>query len=123
MATVTIKAPEGTCGCGCGAETAKGRSYKQGHDARLRSILGKAYKAGDDVSYNGKVTSAEVALKAHGFPIPPAAKPRAKRTASKKTAAKKTAAKKSSAKKSTTRKTTTLSRARKVVAPVETAEA
>jgi hypothetical protein len=118
MATVTIKAPEGTCGCGCGAETAKGRSYKQGHDARLRSILGKAYKAGDDVSYNGKVTSAEVALKAHGFPIPPAAKPRAKRTASKKTAAKKTAAKKTSAKKSTAKRSTA-KRTAKVAAPVE----
>jgi hypothetical protein len=98
MATITIKAPEGSCGCGCGAEVSKGRTFRQGHDARLRGILGKAYKAGETVVYNGKSSTAEAALKQHGFPIPPPAKPRKPRKA--KTTAKRTT-KKTTAKKTT----------------------
>jgi len=96
MATVSIKVAEGTCGDGCGAEVSKGRRFRQGHDARLRGILGKAYKAGDTVNFNGKTSTAEAALKEHGFPIPPATKPRKPRTAkptTKKTTAKRTAKK------------------------------
>jgi hypothetical protein len=74
--TLTIKVAEGTCGDGCGQPVAKGRTFKQGHDAKLRGILGRAYKAGQTVAYNGKTSSAEAALKQHGFPIPPAPKPR-----------------------------------------------
>jgi hypothetical protein len=102
MATVKIATGEGVCGCGCGAETKPKRQYKQGHDARLRGILGRAYKAGESVQFgSGKAQSAESALKEHGFPIPPASKPKAakpkapaKSTAPK--ARKRTAAKKAS---------------------------
>lgn len=38
---------DGTCGDGCGQTVNKGRSFKQGHDAKLRSILVKALKAGE----------------------------------------------------------------------------
>lgn len=47
---VEIVVAEGTCGDGCGEPVAKGRSFKQGHDAKLRSILGRAHKAGQPVA-------------------------------------------------------------------------
>jgi hypothetical protein len=109
MAT-TIKVPEGTCADGCGQEVSKGRRFRQGHDARLRGILGKAYKAGETVSYNGKSSTAEAALKQHGFPIPPPAKPRKPRKT-------KTTAKRKTAAKGTARKTTRKRAARKPKAP------
>jgi hypothetical protein len=74
---------EGQCACGCGADVAKGRKYRQGHDARLRGMLGRAFLAGVPVTLNGKRGTAAAQLKAHGFPEPPkpkakAAKPKAK---------------------------------------------
>lgn len=44
---LVIEVEEGTCGDGCGQEVNKGRSFKQGHDARLHSMLAKALKAGE----------------------------------------------------------------------------
>lgn len=56
------------CGCGCG--TLVKRTFAQGHDMKLRSALGKAYKAGEP--------GAEEALRQHGFPIPAPKAPKAK---------------------------------------------
>jgi hypothetical protein len=101
---LTIKVAEGTCADGCGAEVTKGRRFRQGHDASLRGALGRAYKAGIDVVYNGKRSSAEAALKEHGFPIPPATKTKAKTTKAKaKTTAKRTATKRTARKPRTTK--------------------
>lgn len=101
---IVIAAKDGTCGDGCGQETNKGRRFKQGHDARLRSILVKAFHTGTPVAVNGTTHSAEALLKEHGFPIPsakvakapkPATKPKAttKPKASKKSAARKAGSK------------------------------
>lgn len=46
QADVRITVAEGTCGDGCGAELNKGRSFKQGHDAKLHSVLAKALRDG-----------------------------------------------------------------------------
>ena len=43
VSSITVEA--GHCGCGCGEEVAKKASFKQGHDAKLRSMFGKAHKA------------------------------------------------------------------------------
>jgi hypothetical protein len=71
---IELVVEDGRCGDGCGAETAKGRSYKQGHDAKLKSILGRAHKAGQSVAIvsNGTRTTstAEVLLLARGWPVP-----------------------------------------------------
>ena len=71
--TIEIVVEEGACGCGCG--TPVKRTYAQGHDARLRGILVKAFKAGDKVAVTPpdgkrKVHTAEALLSEHGFPIP-----------------------------------------------------
>jgi hypothetical protein len=104
MAGITIEVPEGTCLDGCGKPVTKGRSYKQGHDARLRGVLGRAYKAGEEVTFvqDGQATTTDgaTALRRYGFPIPPEAKPRKRASRAKGTAKKSTA-------KSTTRKRTT----------------
>jgi hypothetical protein len=96
---LAIAFEDGQCLEGCGEATAKGRKFKQGHDARLRGMLGRASLAGIPVTVNGKSTTADAQLKAHGFPIPAPRKPR-------KAAAKKSTAKKSTAKKSTAKRTT-----------------
>ena len=92
---VEITVPEGTCQDGCGQAVNKGRRFRQGHDARLRGILGRAYRGGEEVAFvmNGtrKASSAEAALKQHGFPIPPARKASTRKPAAKKATAKRTA--------------------------------
>lgn len=45
-ADVRIMVAEGTCGDGCGGELNKGRSFKQGHDAKLHSVLAAALREG-----------------------------------------------------------------------------
>jgi hypothetical protein len=69
---VEIMVAEGTCGCGCGEPV--NRTFKQGHDARLRSILARAHRAGDPVRIvaDGKrtTTTAQAHLKARGWPVP-----------------------------------------------------
>lgn len=76
---VTIKNSETTCLEGCGEDVAKGRKFKQGHDARLRSVLYKAKRAGEDVSINGKKMTADAAIKHFGFPEPAEKKARPKK--------------------------------------------
>ncbi len=49
-APVTISVPDGACGCGCGAEVAARRSFKPGHDAKLKSTLIEAHLAGAKVA-------------------------------------------------------------------------
>lgn len=106
---VQIEVAEGTCGDGCGAPV-KGK-YKQGHDARLRSVLGQAHRAGLKVSVNGKTQTAEAILRSHGMPIPvakpkaepkpkPAAKSTAKKSTARNAAGRKAASKRVAAKKS-----------------------
>lgn len=75
---LTIKNSETTCLEGCGEEVNKGRKFKQGHDARLRSVLYKAQRAGEDVSVNGKKMSADAAIELFEFPAPAPKKPRKK---------------------------------------------
>lgn len=83
---IELVVAEGTCGDGCGQEVAKGRSFKQGHDAKLKGILGRAHKAGQSVAIvsDGARTSssAEALLVSRGWPIPvvpkAAPKPRAR---------------------------------------------
>jgi hypothetical protein len=79
MAQVVIKFTETTCNEGCGEEVNKGRRFKQGHDARLRSVLYKAQRAGDQVNVNGKKMSADEAIAQFEFPPPAEKKPRAKK--------------------------------------------
>lgn len=104
---VVLDVPEGTCGDGCG-QPVKGK-YKQGHDARLRSVLGQAHRAGLKVKVNGKVSTAAALLESHGMPVPVVkpkaepkpkaeAKPAAKRTTAKRTTAKRAASKRGSRK-------------------------
>lgn len=90
---LTIKNTDTTCAEGCGQEVNKGRKFKQGHDATLRSILYKASRAGEQVSVNGKTQSADAAIAHFGFPAP-AQRVRAKKDPAKAEAA----AKKSPAK-------------------------
>jgi hypothetical protein len=81
-APLVIDRAAGTCLCGCGEQTAPKRRYRQGHDARLRGLLGRAHTAGAPVLVNGKRRTARALLVAGGFPMPPAPKARkAKATA------------------------------------------
>lgn len=94
---ISISYTDATCQDGCGAETAKGRRFKQGHDARLKSQLFKAIRSGDGaLKVNGKATTAEAVLKANGWPQPAPKKAKPKRPASK--TAKRTAAKRTTRK-------------------------
>jgi hypothetical protein len=72
---VVIEIPEGTCGDGCGQEVAKGRRYRQGHDAKLRGKLANAARQGQQVAIvrNGTRTTKAAAdwLTGHGWPVPP----------------------------------------------------
>jgi hypothetical protein len=85
---IELVVADGTCGDGCGAEVAKGRSFRQGHDAKLKGILGRAHKAGQSVAITSDGTrtssSAEAVLVARGWPVPavPAQKPKATGTRS-----------------------------------------
>jgi hypothetical protein len=82
---VVLKVEDGRCGCGCGAEVA--RTFKQGHDARLKGILGRAHKGGQQVTIvsNGTRTStgAQELLEARGWPVPAVPAPKAKATTTK----------------------------------------
>ncbi len=97
---LTIKQGEGLCDCGCG--TAVPRRFAQGHDAKLRGMLNKAFREGQAVKVvgYGKTLSytAEKLLTEHGFPIP---RPKAPRKPRSKAATAKAAARKA---KTTTRK-------------------
>ena len=53
----TLKAEILDCECGCGAVVKPGKRFKQGHDAKLKSILLKAIASGN----------AKDAAKAKGF--------------------------------------------------------
>lgn len=107
MATRTRKATseielvvaEGTCGDGCGEPVTKGRSFRQGHDAKLKGILGRAHKAGQHVAIvidgTRTTSSAQALLVTRGWPVPavpepkatkPKAAPRARTTKAKATA-------------------------------------
>lgn len=100
--TLTIRFAEGQCEEGCGEETAKGRRFKQGHDARLRSKLYGAARSDSPVVVNGNKTTAAAAIEAHGWPQPAERKPRkAKATEAK---AEATEAAESGAKPASTRK-------------------
>jgi hypothetical protein len=72
--TLVIKTGDGLCGCGCGAELAKGRRYRQGHDAKLRGKLAAAARAGQEVAVgtNGSRVTKPAAdwLREHGWPVP-----------------------------------------------------
>lgn len=69
---VEITIAEGTCACGCGEPVM--RTFKQGHDQRLKGILERAHRAGDPVRVvaDGKrtTTSAQDLLEARGWPVP-----------------------------------------------------
>lgn len=71
---IEIVVADGTCGCGCGEQVAKHRTYRQGHDARLRGILGRAHREGIPVRtvINGtrETTTGLAQLKARGWPVP-----------------------------------------------------
>lgn len=94
---LTIKNSETTCLEGCGQEVNKGRKFKQGHDARLRSVLYKAFRADEQVSVNGKTMTAAAAIKHFDFPEP-APKRARKSTAKAEDDGAKSTAKKSTAK-------------------------
>lgn len=96
---LTIKFDETTCREGCGQTVSKGKSFKQGHDARLRSNLYKASRADEQVTVNGKKLTASAAIKQFGFPEPAVRKPRVRKPkAESKAPAKKATAKKAPAK-------------------------
>lgn len=78
---LVIDVAEGQCLCGCGADISKGRRFRQGHDARLRGMLGRAFTAKVPVTVNGKRSTAASQLKAHSFPEPPAPKAKAEKKA------------------------------------------
>jgi hypothetical protein len=71
---VEIVIADGTCACGCGESVT--RTFRQGHDQRLKGILGRAHRAGDPVRIvaDGKRTTASAAalLEARGWPVPAA---------------------------------------------------
>lgn len=64
---ITIKYDDGQCECGCGRDV--NRSFRQGHDAKLKSALLKAHRAGEPVTVNGKEQSAKAAARGYGFTI------------------------------------------------------
>jgi hypothetical protein len=71
---IEIVVKSGTCGCGCGEPVAKGRSFRQGHDAGLKGVLGRAHKDATPVRIvtNGdrRTTTANAQLAARGWPVP-----------------------------------------------------
>jgi hypothetical protein len=101
MADIAIKYNDGQCQEGCGKQTAKGRRFVQGHDARLRSVLYGAVREDKSLTVNGKSVKPSDHITSYGWPQPAERKPR-KRAAAKSTA-KKSTAKKSAAKKETSK--------------------
>jgi hypothetical protein len=71
---VEITVHEGTCCCGCGEPVSKGRSFRQGHDARLKGILGRAHRGGIPVRIvadgSRETQTAAALLEAWGWPVP-----------------------------------------------------
>src|SRR5690606_1886858 len=68
-ATGAFRPGAGSCECGCGAST--GSRFAMGHDARLRSVLAKAYAAGDEAAGRELAARGGVwADKAPGAPLP-----------------------------------------------------
>jgi len=69
---IVIETGEGLCGDGCKAPVA--RTYKQGHDARLRSKLLEAHREGAPVAFviDGTKTTKPAAdwLTERGWPVP-----------------------------------------------------
>ena len=69
---VEITIADGMCACGCGELVT--RTFRQGHDQRLKGILGRAHRAGDPVRVvaNGQrtTTSAHELLEARGWQMP-----------------------------------------------------
>ena len=104
MADIAIKFAEGQCQEGCGKQTAKGRRFVQGHDARLKSVLYDAVRSDKSLTVNGKAVKPSEHISSYGWPQPAERKPR-KRAAAKSTA--KSGAKKSSAKKNTSKRAST----------------
>lgn len=71
--------PEPTlCGCGCGAATKPGRSFCQGHDAKLHGVLARALREGatEATLADGRVVVIAEAYEARGWQP---AKPRVSR--------------------------------------------
>lgn len=74
-ADVTMKVADGTCLCGCGVAAKRGRSFAQGHDAKLHSQLNAAYRKGArTLSVNGETVTLESRYATSGWSFPPAAK-------------------------------------------------
>ena len=71
---IEIVVPDGTCGDGCGEPVAKGRRFRQGHDAKLKSVLLRAHRAGDPIRVvaDGQRTTstAKALLEERGWPSP-----------------------------------------------------
>lgn len=95
MADIAIKFGDGQCQEGCGKQTAKGRRFVQGHDARLKSVLYTAVREDKSLTVNGKNVKPSDHIDSYGWGQPAERKPR-KRTA-------KSGAKKSTAKKNTSK--------------------
>ena len=78
---VVIGVPEGTCGCGCGLEVKKGSRFRIGHDAKLKSVLGRAHKDGVPVAIvadgTRRESSAQALLVERNWPVPAVPKPKA----------------------------------------------
>lgn len=102
MADIAIKYNDGQCQEGCGKQTAKGRRFVQGHDARLKSVLYTAVREDKSVTVNGKTAKASDVIASYGWPQPAERKPR-KRTSAKSGAKKSTAKKNTSKAKSATK--------------------
>lgn len=66
---LTLTITPGKCNCGCGATTNKGRSFRQGHDATLKSLLIAVGVRGGAVSGDGgaKYTDAVSFANHYGF--------------------------------------------------------
>jgi hypothetical protein len=62
---------ENTCQEGCGEPVGKGRRFKQGHDARLKSVLYKAIRDEETaLEYNGERTAPAALITKLGWPQP-----------------------------------------------------
>jgi hypothetical protein len=84
-ADVTVTFAEGTCRSGDGRETKPGRTYAQGGDAKLHSLLAKALRDGaKTVQFNDEpVVTIEAEYATHGWVIP-APKPKKEKAAKEK---------------------------------------
>jgi hypothetical protein len=84
-ADVKVTFAEGTCRSGDGRETKPGRTYAQGGDAKLHSLLAKALRDGKTtVQFNDEpVVTIEAEYATHGWVIP-APKPKKEKAAKEK---------------------------------------